>query len=351
MQRTRNVVAVGVFLAAMLLVATLPVDAGGGMTDGAVTPDSVLMHADVRAGGNASWVIEHRILLDDENATEAFESIRAEIENGTTYSDRFRNRMKATVADAENTTGREMDVADVTVTAERRELPQSYGVVSYRFTWVGFAAVDGDRLRVSGALGGLFLDDDTRFVMSWPATYAVETVAPTPDEREPTQVSWRGPAEFGPSGPQLVLTETETAGTPATEATGTEQPATTGETTTGTPGLLVGGVAAAIAGLAVGGWLLTRRDDEPDGSGGGDETTGDEPDTNDTASLLSSDERVLQLLDERGGRVKQREIATALDWSDARTSQVVTELRERGAVETYRVGRENVVSLSDNSDT
>lgn len=337
--------AIGVFLATVLLVATVVAGAGGGVTDSAVTPDSVLMHADLRAGGNASWVIEHRILLDDENATEAFESIREKIENGTTYRDRFRNRMEATVADAENVTGREMRVANVTVTAERRELPQSYGVVSYRFTWVGFAAVDGDRLRIDGVLGGLFLNDDTQFVVSWPTTYAPETVAPTPDEREPTQVSWRGPVEFGPRGPQLVLANATTAGAHETAAAGTDpkQQPTASAPNAGRGGLFVGGVAAVIAGLVLGGWLLTHRGDDP----ADDVAATDEEGVTDAASLLSSDERVLQLLDERGGRVKQREITAALDWSDARTSQVVTELRERDAVETYRVGRENVVSLPD----
>ncbi|MFC7196821.1 helix-turn-helix transcriptional regulator [Halosimplex aquaticum] len=59
---------------------------------------------------------------------------------------------------------------------------------------------------------------------------------------------------------------------------------------------------------------------------------------------------MLRLLEENGGRVKQQRIAGELDWTDAKTSQVVGNLREDDAVETFRIGRENVVTLPEESD-
>jgi uncharacterized membrane protein len=66
--------------------------------------------------------------------------------------------------------------------------------------------------------------------------------------------------------------------------------------------------------------------------------------------LLSNEERVLHEIAQRGGRVKQQELVTALDWSDAKVSRVVKRLRERGDVEGFRLGNENVLSIPTEDD-
>lgn len=62
---------------------------------------------------------------------------------------------------------------------------------------------------------------------------------------------------------------------------------------------------------------------------------------------MSSEERVLALVEANGGRLKQGTVAEQLDWTDARTSQVVRQLRDDGKLETFRTGRENVLALPD----
>jgi hypothetical protein len=69
------------------------------------------------------------------------------------------------------------------------------------------------------------------------------------------------------------------------------------------------------------------------------------------AELLSNEEQVLQLLESNGGRLKQQQVAGELDWTDAKTSQVIGGLREEDKVETFRIGRENVVTLPDTDVT
>ena len=81
---------------------------------------------------------------------------------------------------------------------------------------------------------------------------------------------------------------------------------------------------------------------EPDGqeaaSAGGTATATPE-------ALLSSEERVLRLLEDNGGRMKQQQVVQELDWTDAKTSQVVGTLRDDGEIEVFRIGRENVLAL------
>jgi hypothetical protein len=45
--------------------------------------------------------------------------------------------------------------------------------------------------------------------------------------------------------------------------------------------------------------------------------------------------------------MKQKRVAEELDWTAAKTSQVVTGLRDEGDLDGFRLGRENVLSLPD----
>jgi len=69
-----------------------------------------------------------------------------------------------------------MSVENVTVETETRQLPREYGIVTYRFTWTGFATVSGDRIEAGDAIAGLFLDRGTTLLIAWPETHRVDTI-------------------------------------------------------------------------------------------------------------------------------------------------------------------------------
>jgi len=313
--------------------------APGAAVQSSVDPDVVVMRASVTDDGTGEWSVAYRTRLDDENATAAFESLQDEIAaNESAFTDRFATGMERTVESAQNRTGREMTLRNVTVEATTEQLGQEYGVVTYRFTWTNFAAVEDGTIRVGDALSGLFLDGETTLVVAYPEGYTVESATPEPSETRTTEVVWQGQLDFGPNQPRLVLASGGTGGT------------------SGDTGPLVGVVALVV--LAVGGlgWYLLRGRSRP--AGDGDEAAaGDGAATAGTGGaeeppeeLLSNEERVLRLLEDNSGRIKQQRIAEQFDWTDAKTSQVVGSLREDDAVETFRIGRENVVTLPEESD-
>ncbi|MFC7196820.1 hypothetical protein ACFQL4_22820 [Halosimplex aquaticum] len=89
----------------------------------AVDPDVVLLRADVGEDGTAQWTVAFRVRLTDENETAAFESVQADVEeNATAFTSQFATGMERTVASAENRTGREMALENVTVTATTEQL-------------------------------------------------------------------------------------------------------------------------------------------------------------------------------------------------------------------------------------
>ncbi|WP_424001688.1 helix-turn-helix transcriptional regulator [Haloarcula salina] len=348
MGRTFGAVAVGIVVVA-LLVPTATGAGFGALDQQSVDPDVVVMTADVAADGNADWAVAYRVRLADDNETAAFEDLQADIRaNSSAYTDRFAGRMERTARAAENATGREMAIENVTVSTRTETLGQTYGVVTYRFTWTNFAAASGGRLEIGDSLSGLFLDGETSLTVRWPSAYQAERVTPSPDERTNTSVTWRGQQEFGADEPRVVVT----SGSAASDDGGSST-------------LLVGGALALLA-LVAAAYAVRRyglsRDDEPadrseptkstdttadaaspppDDADGGADAEAPPPD------LLSNEEQVVQLLEANGGRLKQQQVASELDWTDAKTSQVISGLRDDEAVETFRIGRENVVTLPD----
>jgi len=326
---------------------------GGSLDQQGVDTDSVRLIVSVHENGSATWTVQYWTRLDDENTTTAFESLRSDIEaNPDNFSDRFAARMRSTVGTAENATGREMNASGFDVRAETRTPPQ-YGVIIYTFRWDGFAAVDGDSIRVGDAIEGIFLDEQTRLVVEWPTSYATTEISPTPDERRTDAVVWRGAETSFVSGePSVVLRPASTVTTSA--AAGGDGGATASPDGDGGSTLPLLGVGLLFAVVGAVAWRYRGRL----GAGGGTDDVaaaegGDDTDGTATArdDLLSNEERVLQFVREQGGRVKQQEIVEAFDWTEARTSQIVRDLRDDDSLEGFRLGRENVLKIPDDESS
>ena len=89
---------------------------------------------------------------------------------------------------------------------------------------------------------------------------------------------------------------------------------------------------------------------DPDGSGSTDESdSADDSEQTDEIdrSLLSDEERVEHLLDDNGGRMRQADIVSETGWSDAKVSQLLSAMADENRIEKLRLGRENLISLSD----
>ncbi|MFC7211970.1 DUF4897 domain-containing protein [Natronoarchaeum sp. GCM10025321] len=390
----RRIVAVGI---AVLLVTTLvagSLAAGAAadqrsqsiQQDGTQAPvaqeefdaDDVRLTVDVDDEGTATWTVEYWKRLDDDESTTAFESIETDVEeNPQEYVDEFAASMDGTVASATNSTGREMAANDYTVSTRSESIPQEYGVLTYSFEWSGFAAVDGERLEIGDAISGFFLDDQTRLVVAWPGEYELVDVQPEPTETREGSVLWQGSQTSFVGDEPRVVVSTDPG---AADALGEES---------GLPLVPLGaGLTGAV--LVVILWFLYTRglsDKGGDGTSAADNAASDagtveqrqptpaaaaesdpaaagqqaavpddadapdaDADESPPSELLSNEERVVRLLEQHGGRLKQQQVVGELEWTDAKTSQVIGALREEGTVETFRIGRENVVRLPEEGE-
>ncbi|MFC7187455.1 helix-turn-helix transcriptional regulator [Halorubrum yunnanense] len=376
MQRTVLLLVVAAVVASAGLASVGAAQSGAGLPAGGfdqmdVSPDDILIEASVQPDGDAVWETQYRIRLASDDEEQAFEELRADVESDPdAYTSRFGDRMRATADAAENATGREMGVTNVTVTAERRELPQSYGVLTYRFEWSNFAAVEDDRLRVGDAVDALFLDETTSLIVSWPDGYRLGEASPSPTETRESAVVWEGPVDFTEGEPRVTIEPDGLAAGPllfvglgllaaiVAAIVYRRRPwdrSVPGETPPATPEATKSDEAAATGGAAAG----DGAGDEPGGTDDGASTTeGSEPEDDADESpdegappvdedLLSNEEQVIRLVEGNGGRMKQQRVAEELDWTAAKTSQVVTGLRDEGDLDGFRLGRENVLSLPE----
>jgi hypothetical protein len=97
------------------------------------------------------------------------------------------------------------------------------------------------------------------------------------------------------------------------------------------------------AGIDPNGGAGAPLDTDPDGASDAAAESASEDDL----SLLSDEERVERLLGDNGGRMRQADIVAETGWSDAKVSQLLSEMADEGRVEKLRLGRENLISLPD----
>jgi hypothetical protein len=336
-------------------VAASPPDSGSalGATSGAqeIDADSVVLDADVRADGNASWEVRYRFDVDAAERETAFEELRAELENDSSaYLGPFEGRMREAATTAAETTGREMSLSEFTIRTTRESQPQAeFGYITFAFEWTGFADAGPDTIRAGDALDGLVLEAGERLQIRWPSDYEYRSSNPNNATRlEERRIVWRGARAFE-SGQPRVTVATADGPVPETDDQG------------GTDGISNGLAIGALGGVVLvagitGIWWRRRRgqgmdilmsdtaeSSGPKGQAGVGPATADDP----PPELLSNEERVLQLLENSGGRLKQAEVADRLGWTAAKTSQVVGDLREQEQIESFRLGRENVLTLPD----
>ena len=291
----------------------------------------------LRSDGDARFTVTLEFQLESEEEVDAFEQLEDEHVAGSTSPLSVQPYERAAAGAAE-ATGRQMAIRDVERVADRQNRT---GKLVLSFTWTSFARVSDDRLLVGDAFrtpSGTWLPQlraNQELVVSFPQGYEVQQVR-RPFENGSIHVE--GPATFEPGQPSAVLV-------------GSPEPWWSGSLP------LVGGGAVLL--VAVAGLAYALRNREADGDeaptadgdasgavGNGGETTAEPPeDAVADDPLLSDEERVVRLLETEGGRMKQVDIVEATDWSNAKVSQLLSEMADDGKVDKLRIGRENLISL------
>ncbi|ELY61512.1 hypothetical protein C491_01602 [Natronococcus amylolyticus DSM 10524] len=287
------------------------------------------------------------------------------------------------------------------------ESGSTVGILSYSFIWTEFAAVDGTQIHVGDAFqsdDGPWLSalaEEQRLVIQAPSDHGFHdynlSVSPQnsalivdgphqfeEDELEATFLRGAddgssGGADFYPASAELLFGGAFVLA--ILIGTGSYALARWSSDSEWSPALWVSGLLPSNAGERTGGGSPpTRRDDpssaserdaelgtvDADGSraltGGvespsressgqtfayAEESGADESDEAVDPELLSDEERVLRLLRRNGGRMKQGSIVSETGWSNAKVSQLLSQMADDEEIEKLRIGRENLITLPE----
>jgi len=351
---------------------------GGAITEtfgqGQPEADATVVRVELEPTGAAVWELGFRTRLETESDLENYRRFQAAVrENTSRYLDSFRDRMTNVAENANGTLPRTVQATGFEANTSIQELPQRWGVLTFRTTVQGFASVEGDRIVVGDVFqGGFFIDDGFVFAVAAPDGYAIETADPEPESIDEDVAQWRGPAEFDDERPRVVVTPRRSNG-----GSGLLLPALVGGVLVV---LLVAGIGY-IRGMSPVDSTATIRDraEQSDDTGvktEADDDTDDQPaattpeasrsgasqtaadDGDSTAAddplddeLLTDEDHVNALLEDRGGRMKQGDIVEALDWSKSKTSRVLSRMAEDDEIRKLQIGRENVIERVDDESS
>lgn len=67
--------------------------------------------------------------------------------------------------------------------------------------------------------------------------------------------------------------------------------------------------------------------------------------TRDAEEIVTPEERVVRLVGEHGGGMRQADIVTAVEWSESTVSRKLSKLESAGTITRYQIGREKLVFL------
>jgi hypothetical protein len=339
-------------------------------------PDNTITRIGIASNGAATWEITLRTRLKNDSDVAEYERFQERFRsNRSRYLDPFAERMTGVVRAANGSSERKMRGTEFAAETNIQEVPRRWGVVTFRFTWTGFAETEGDAILVGDVFdGGFFIGDDDALAIAVPDGYAIADVSPTPDEADGGVVEWGGREDFGDGRPSLraVPATTGDGGGSADEGNGVLGG--------GTLPLVALGVAllAALAALGVRSGRFGRDGDahasgdsetadvgakvsddgesgtadakQPAGESAGtrsERSVGPAESTESDPALLTDEDRVERTLRDAGGRMKQSDVVDALGWSKSKTSRVLSRMSDDGDVEKLRIGRENVIDLGD----
>ncbi|UPV75830.1 hypothetical protein M0R89_07150 [Halorussus limi] len=331
--------------------------------------ENTVLRVSIRENGNARWNVTARYLLGDDNETEAFRKLAAEYEDGRADYGLTSATFERIVERVNGVTERPMELREVGRSAQLRN-NGTVGVLSLSFTWTNFTRVDDNQI----VLGDAFwvgsdtwlptLNDDQTLVITVPGNYYLSSGSPSGGKIVNGSVlRYDGPQQFERGDFEMTFSPK------STDIPGTSQ-----------KGILPSG--SSLWGLVVvfllltgsfGAYALAQRrgvdpapapepspTDSPDdaapsptmsGASGGDEDETEDGDDEPAPELLSDEERVLRLLRDNDGRMKQGQIVKETNWSNAKVSQLLSKMHDNDDVDKLRIGRENLITLPDEDVT
>ena len=331
-------------------------------------PQATVYTIDAHEDGDATWTIELRYQLVGDEEVAAFESIREDFEQGNlSVFEGIEKDMAPFAKEASNATGRPMSVSNFERDVYIRDtLTQKVGIVSVTFEWSGFAEASSSEVRVGDVFvgSGLALTENDRLVIEHVEDIPLRSVSPEPDTNDGERLIWDGERFFEEGQPSVVFSEDTNGGETGngeddngnangngngsgeTDSPSTPPPSGTDTGGSSTATTVAAGIVLLVSGFA-GGLYLGKRTGLIGGAERENEREEETDHETEGTELLTDEDRVVRILNEHGGKMKQAELVKETDWSKSKVSMLLSNMEEEEKISKLRLGRENVIELEE----
>jgi uncharacterized membrane protein len=276
----------------------------------------------------AQTYTQYKVQLNsDESATWTITQVSGLNGTADTWAG-FQEKITALVNAAASQTNRPMGIDNDSLQMSTFFTSSDSKTTEYTFTWLNFSIAENGRIVAGDVFGvaGFFdkLYGDGELQINYPANYTLESVTPTPDQKDTSTqtLEWLGTQFFVTEKPSIVLRVQEES-----TANSGQQPSYV---------LLASVSAVAVIAAVIASWFffINRRH------------KGKETRVMTTLTLPETEEeKVLRVLRSNGGSAYQSAITEQCRFSKAKTSQLLTALERQGTVRRYKKGRDKIVNL------
>ncbi len=203
-------------------------------------------------------------------------------------------------------------------------------ITEYVFTWQNFSITQngkmafGDVFSVNGFFSYLYGDGVLQ--ITYPSTYAIQSVSPAPNEHDDSTqtIKWLGSQYFINGNPNIILTNNPQTGN-----------------NNGRPqSLTVAIVVTLTIVFSLVGFYFVRRRKRHNRESNVTTNFG-------APKVESEEEKILKVIQSSGGSAFQSAITEKCRFSKAKTSQLLTALEKKGVVRRYKKGRDKIVTLTE----
>jgi hypothetical protein len=294
----------------------------------------------VSENGSARWTVMYRYDLSNETERKRFTTFASEFNVYANFKEQAWNLIEM----GNNETGRQMRAIGFTRQAYVGHLNNS-GIIEMSFLWTNFSVVTDDRIIIGDVFGSdLYIGSNQRLTVTWGENLSYSSASPTPDDRSADTVTWiagEDGRKFNASEPKVVLQRSATKSESGLKAMITEA-----LNNTSMPWIIG---LAVLALVIVGGGVAYRTSaigtELPDEA---DTVTSSSTATIAEEELMADEDRVLMLLRNNDGRMRQANIVNETNWSKSKVSMLLSDMDDEDLISKLQVGRENIISITGN---
>jgi len=274
----------------------------------------------ISSDGSATWTIERKTLLENENQTAEFSSLffRSSVDTLQEFSDNVTALLNRIWLRVER---EEMYAEDFKLTASISQTDSgTYGIVKYKFNWVGFAEKANESEIVVGDvfLKETFMFGDGTLIITYPENYDV-AASPKPNATSEHTLKWYTTENLQERTPRIILTR---------------KPVGIGSFLAENLLFLI--VLVAATGIGATSLIVFRSRKQREKK---------EFQIEKLPREIEDKEKIIELLKESGGSLYQSDITKKLGFSKAKTSQILSSMEEEGIIKRKKHGREKLVTL------